>query len=253
MDTATGPIVTTTLLSALLHGAVVAGLLAVNSQVSPELAVGQGLEIELISSVTVAEQNETELPDLLRRGQLHELTQQEIRQQIVDDTGAQIVTALNSKNRVVVIESMDKKFIEPLSEKYEPEKSNSEIFNSEKSEPEVKQQSISENDSNESVMQSTNASQQRHSILELLHSSISDKKSYPYLARRQRREGTTTVAFVLHPDGTIENAQLINSSRTIALDRAALSAVKDIEPFEVAQKYLEKAEEFRVDVVFNLL
>ena len=248
MDTATGPIVTTTLLSALLHGAVVAGLLAVNSQASPELAVGKGLDIELISSVTVAEQNETELPDLLRRGQLHELAQQDIRMQTVDDAGAQIVTALNSKNRVVVIESMDKKIIEPLSEKYEPEKTDSE-----KSEPEVKQQSISEKDSNASVTQSTNASQQRHSILELLHSSISDKKSYPYLARRQRREGTTTVAFVLHPDGTIENAQLINSSRTVALDRAALSAVKDIEPFEVAQKYLEKAEEFRVDVVFNLL
>ena len=101
--------------------------------------------------------------------------------------------------------------------------------------------------------QATNASRQQHAILELLHRSISDKKEYPYLARRQRREGVATVAFVLHPDGKIENARLVSSSRAMVLDRAALSAVKHIEPFIVARDYLEQSEEFQVDIEFELL
>ena len=67
------------------------------------------------------------------------------------------------------------------------------------------------------------------------------------------REGVATVGFVLHPDGTIKNARLVSSSSTGMLDRAALSAVKRIEPFRAAQDYLDQAEEFKIDVVFNLL
>ncbi len=63
----------------------------------------------------------------------------------------------------------------------------------------------------------------------------------------------TTVAFVLHPSGMIEDMHLINSSQTTALDRAALSAVKGIAPFIPAQYYLKQAETFKVDVVFKLL
>jgi len=102
-------------------------------------------------------------------------------------------------------------------------------------------------------LQSTNASQQQHSILELLHSSISNNKEYPYLARRQRREGVATVSFVLHPDGTIEDAHLVASSHAVVLDRAALSAVKKIEPFIAAQDYLGQPEKFQIDIEFDLL
>ena len=90
-------------------------------------------------------------------------------------------------------------------------------------------------------------------LIELLHARISDNKQYPYFAKRQRREGVATVSFVLHPNGDIENARLVNSSRTELLDRAALSAVEKIEPFEAAQDYLETAETFNIDVVFELL
>jgi len=90
-------------------------------------------------------------------------------------------------------------------------------------------------------------------FIKLLHSRISDKKQYPYFAKRQRREGVATVSFVLHPNGDIENTRLVNSSRTELLDRAALTAVKKIEPFEAAQDYLETAETFNIDVVFELL
>ena len=90
-------------------------------------------------------------------------------------------------------------------------------------------------------------------LLKLLHSRISDKKQYPYFAKRQRREGVATVSFVLHPNGDIEDARLVNSSHTELLDRAALSAVEKIEPFEAARDYLETAETFKIDVVFELL
>ncbi|MCK5396050.1 MAG: energy transducer TonB [Gammaproteobacteria bacterium] len=241
MGTVTAPIAATTSLSILLHGAVVAALLTVYGQTDPNEAVGQGLEIELISSITASDQHETDIS----RKQLLDLSQQEVTQEKVSDVSslkkhkksnsAQVVTALYSENRVAIKESVDKEFSEL------------------KSEIARKRQNIFESDSVASAIQSTNASQQHHSILELLHSSISDNKEYPYLARRQRREGMATVAFVLHPDGTIENTRLINSSQTVALDRAALSAVKGIEPFIVAQDYLEQSKEFHVDVVFDLL
>lgn len=90
-------------------------------------------------------------------------------------------------------------------------------------------------------------------LIKLLHSRISDKKQYPYFAKRQRREGVATVSFVLHPNGDIEDTRLVNSSRSDMLDRAAITAVEKIEPFEAAQEYLETAETFNIDVVFELL
>ncbi len=100
---------------------------------------------------------------------------------------------------------------------------------------------------------STNTAQHDNSIIELLHSKISDHKRYPYLARRQRREGVATIEFVLYPDGTVINPRLLHSSRTPSLDRAALDAVKGIEPFEPAKHYIDQPEAYQVDVVFDVL
>jgi TonB family protein len=103
------------------------------------------------------------------------------------------------------------------------------------------------------VTASTQVSVHDSTIVELLHTSISQHKQYPYLAIRQRRGGVARVAFVLHPDGAIDDARLVQSSRTRILDQAALDAVRRIEPFKVAQEYLEKPEVFQVDVVFNVM
>ena len=73
------------------------------------------------------------------------------------------------------------------------------------------------------------------------------------MARRQRREGVATIEFVLHPDGSVNNPRLVSSSRTRALDRAALDAVKGIEPFIMARDFIDQPEAYRVDVVFNVL
>ena len=58
---------------------------------------------------------------------------------------------------------------------------------------------------------------------------------------------------MLHPDGKIENAHLVSSSRAKVLDRAALTAVRHIEPFTAAREYLERSEAFQVDIAFELL
>lgn len=74
---------------------------------------------------------------------------------------------------------------------------------------------------------------------------------YEHVARLD--EGIATVAFVLHPDGSIEDARLVVSSHARLLDRAALAAVEQVEPFEAAKDYLKTAETFQVDIAFDLL
>ena len=247
MDTTAKPIVATTSLSFLLHGLAFAGLLLIYDQVIiKDEGVGRGVEIELISSVLVSDQQEVDVP---RRSEikpeakpgtsseaLMHATQKKFAENILTSpVSTQTVSVIGSVAEPVDIAAVDQSSVEHQ-------------YNIQQN-----QLSAYESESLASVAQATNASQQKHAILELLHRRISDNKEYPYLARRQRREGVATVAFVLHPDGKIENAHLVTSSRAAVLDRAALSAVKHIEPFTLAQKYLEHAEEFQVDIKFDLL
>ena len=247
MSTITRPFVATTSLSFLLHGVAFAGLLLVFDQITtPDEGVGRGVEIELISSVLVSDQQEA---DVLRRPETKPEAKLGISSKALTHTiqrklAENILTSPVSTKTVSVIDSV----AEPVDVAAVDRNSVEQQYNIQQ-----KQLSAYESESLASVSQATNASQQKHAILELLHRRISDNKEYPYLARRQRREGVATVAFVLHPDGTVENAHLVTSSRAASLDRAAISAVKHIEPFTIAQKYLEHAEEFQVDIKFDLL
>ena len=254
MDTTAKPIVATTSLSFLLHGVVFAGVLLVYNQASTlDEGVGSGVEIQLISSVLVAEQLETDVPR---------------KQKVVVDTAAEsmihapqkkfaenILTSLSSTQAVAYAESGEEAFSDGIEDMQQKDVKQEDVQQEDVQQHNIEQVQLSVQDTASVVFvaQSTNASQQQHAILELLHRRISDNKVYPYLARRQRREGVATVSFVLHPDGKIENTHLVTSSRAAALDRAALSAVKHIEPFVVAQEYLEHAEEFQVDIEFDLL
>jgi len=234
MDTTAKPIATTTTLSIMLHGVVFAALLVVTEQVKP-LAEGQGnsVEVQLVSAIMVSNQLETDVP------RKQEPVQKTLPENLVD-------APLNRRTQNIVA-SLASEQVTPLAEPDDtqnPEQSNTIM---------QKPVLVDEGESSAQLLQSTNASSQQHSILELLHARISNNKEYPYIARRQRREGVATIAFVLHPDGKIENAHLLSSSRTQALDRAALSAVKQIEPFTVAQDYLKQSEKFQVDVAFSLL
>ncbi len=239
MNTSAKPIVATTSLSFLLHGVVFAGLLLVYDQaITLDEGVGSGVEIELISSVLISDQQEAEVP---RKQEAKPDTLSETMIHAAQKKFAEnILTSPVSRQTVLITASVDTDVVEKNSAEQQYD-----------IQPE--QLSVYESESTSHTAQSTNASQRQHAILELLHRHISDNKEYPYLARRQRREGIATIAFVLHPDGKIENTHLVTSSRAAALDRAALSAVKKIEPFTVAQDYLEHAEEFQGDIEFDLL
>jgi TonB family protein len=247
MSPVTAPIAATTSLSILLHGAVFAALLLVYEQAT---TTGRGIEIQLISSSTVSDQQETNIPREKTRVEKTLLqTKQEtmlkdvrahVQKKVPQSPGSQrLLTSLNSTAMVSVSDSAD---------------NNVPVERHDVVREVLQKQLVTDKTKNVAqIAQSTNAVEQQHSILELLHARISNNKEYPYIARRQRREGVATVGFVLHPDGSVENAHLVSSSSAAALDRAALSAVKRIEPFKPAQDYIDKAEEFNIDIVFNLL
>ncbi len=247
METTAKPIVATTSLSFLLHGVVFAGLLLAFDQVTaPDGGVGRGVEIELISSVLVSDQQEADVP---RRPEIKSKVKPDSSSETLTHAAEKkfaenILTFPVSRKTASVMDSVT----EPVTTDVVDQSSAEQNYNIQQ-----KQLSADESESAAHTAQSTNASQQQHAILELLHRRISDNKEYPYLARRQRREGVARVAFVLHPDGKIENTHLVTSSRAAVLDRAALTAVKQIEPFTLAQEYLDHAEEFQVDIKFDLL
>ncbi len=251
METTAKPIVATTSLSFLLHGVAFAGLLLVFDQVTaPDEGVGRGVEIELISSVLVSDQQEADVP---RRSEIKseakpDNSSESMTHAAQKKSAENILTSPVSTQTVSVIASVIDSVTKPVDTAVIDQSSVEKQYVIKQ-----KQLSTEESESTAHAVQSTNASKQRHAILELLHRRISDNKEYPYLARRQRREGVATVAFVLHPNGKIENTHLVTSSRAAALDRAALSAVKHIEPFTLAQEYLEHAEKFQVDIEFDLL
>lgn len=102
-----------------------------------------------------------------------------------------------------------------------------------------------------SVAASNNA--QSDALLEMLHTAIDQHKRYPYLAKRQRREGTVRVGFAIDIDGRINQLSVVDSSRSLMLDEAALAAVTKIQPFTPAQRMLDRRQEFQVDIVFSML
>ena len=236
MDTATRPILTTTSLSLLLHAVAVAGALLLYEQVATvDEGVGRGVEVQLISSLLVSDQLQEDVPQAqeVKPSASPDHSPPAVEKTVAED----VLTSLESSPLVSAdkVEKSDVDFADQLTD--------------------GRQEPLSEHQDKAAaqVAQSTNASQQQHTILELLHRRISDNKEYPYLARRQRREGVATVAFVLHPDGRIEDARLVATSSARSLDRAALSAVEQIEPFLVAKEYLKHSETFQVDIEFDLL
>jgi TonB family protein len=241
MNTITAPIATTTSLSVLLHAAVIAVILVVFEQ---NTTTGRGVDVLLVSSTRVSNQHQTEL------------ARNDNRAEKTDMQPLENTLAGELRDNPVPRAAQRDSLISPDSNKL----ISSTAFNNEHAQ-QIKNVGYVEQKklmtyavrSTAQLARSTNARQQQHSLLELLHNTISNNKEYPYLARRQRREGIATVGFELHPDGSIKNTHLVASSNTGVLDRAALSAVKRIEPFAPARDYLEQAKEFSIDVVFKLL
>lgn len=94
--------------------------------------------------------------------------------------------------------------------------------------------------------------EEKQMLLSLLHREINDRKQYPYLAQRQKRQGRVSLNFMLHPDGRISDIAIIESSRFGVLDHAAQSAIEKVSPFRLASRYLQQTELFNVDIEFRL-
>lgn len=239
MQSITKTIVVTTALSTLVHGVVFAAVLFVHQQpVALAEGVTKSVEIQLISASLNSDELQTDMPNKLQTVQTdfpEKLSSEKSGSLLLNKSSQSVVSSLPAEQVNTVIEQ-DSDIVTVLQ-------------NVSTQEYVV----LSEVENSAQLLPSDSISLQPDLILELLHSRISSNKEYPYIAKRQRREGVATIAFVLHPDGKIENAHLINSSRTLALDRAALSAVKQIEPFNAAQNYLRQSKRFQVDVAFSLL
>ena len=221
MNPAIRPISVSTAFSLLLHTAMAVAILQTRDVMQ---ATGNGLEIDLVSSITISNQAETERAS--------------IKEASVSEQNSPIEQP-QKQNRHALTGIIDANEKPVMKETAKVPGSDSDTL---------------ENDSGEqAVSRSTNATMHNSSIIELLHTKISEHKQYPYMARRQRREGIARIEFVLHPDGSIDDAHLVNSSRTRSLDKAAMKAVKSIEPFRLAKDYLDQPEAFQVDVVFNVL
>lgn len=223
MNPAIRPISVSTAFSLLLHASLAIAVLQTHDVMQ---ATGKGIEIELVSSVTISTQNETETEQAAR--QATSLSEQNVPTEQPQTNNSHALTGSIGANEKPVVQELARV-------------------------PTSDSDSFDNDAGTKAVSRSTNSALHNHSIIELLHTKISEHKQYPYMAKRQRREGIARIEFVLHPDGSIDDARLVHSSRTRSLDKAAMKAVKSIEPFISAKEYLHQPEAFQVDVVFNVL
>lgn len=94
--------------------------------------------------------------------------------------------------------------------------------------------------------------QSQDALLILLHNAILVMQHYPASALSMKRHGTVQVGFVLQPDGTAHDIELLQSSGTSSLDQAALQAIGQASPFVGVSAYLAQDKHFSLDVVFTL-
>lgn len=89
-------------------------------------------------------------------------------------------------------------------------------------------------------------------LVALLHEAIQREQHYPASALEMEREGRVMLKFTLLPNGEIRQLSILKSSGTASLDDAALAAIHAALPFKGIDKYLRSAEEYQIDVVFEL-
>lgn len=89
-------------------------------------------------------------------------------------------------------------------------------------------------------------------LRKFVYEAINRQKHYPYMARRQNREGRVKLNFVMHPNGTVTDIAIVESSRFHLLDKAAMQAVEAISPFHLAAEYLTMQQHYDVGIDFRL-
>lgn len=84
---------------------------------------------------------------------------------------------------------------------------------------------------------------------------INKMRNYPEDARRRKRTGTAVIAFSVNAHGEILSSQLVTSSGTLSLDRAALTALESARPLPPPPKEIVKngIQKVTLPVEFGLL
>lgn len=94
--------------------------------------------------------------------------------------------------------------------------------------------------------------QENHDVLlKILHTAIAAKQNYPESAQLLNQGGRVKISFMLLPSGHINNIRVSKSSGFNDLDTAAIEAVQAISPIVEAAHYLQQADHFMVEVVFE--
>jgi protein TonB len=94
--------------------------------------------------------------------------------------------------------------------------------------------------------------QRADELRKFVYEAINRQKHYPYMARRQHREGLVKLNFVMHPNGKVTDIAIVESSRFHRLDKAAMRAVESISPFHLAAEYLTMQQHYDVGIDFRL-
>lgn len=94
--------------------------------------------------------------------------------------------------------------------------------------------------------------QRADELRKFVYEAINRQKNYPYMARRQHREGLVKLNFVMHPNGNVTNIAIVESSRFDMLDKAAMQAIESISPFHLAAEYLTMQQHYDVGIDFRL-
>ena len=174
MDTATKPIITTTTLSLLVHSMVaVTMLLAYEQTRTQDEGVGRGVEIQLVSSVLVSDQPVADLqvPDMPESTQaVAEVSSESSMHSAEKSFAEKVLTSLNNA-RVIAATEPEKNARIDINK--------TEQLDEEDTLQQAVQPQLVIEERVASITQATNASQQQHAIIELLHQRISDNKEYP--------------------------------------------------------------------------
>lgn len=88
-------------------------------------------------------------------------------------------------------------------------------------------------------------------LIILLGKALAAHLVYPKIAIDFRVHGKAYIGFVLHPDGTLTNVQLVQSSQAGVLDEEAVAAVKAMSPVKNVNTYVDKPRPLVVGIIFD--
>lgn len=88
-------------------------------------------------------------------------------------------------------------------------------------------------------------------LIKLLAKDLSAHLIYPKIAADFKVHGTTYVGFTLHPDGSLTDIRLMQTSKASVLDQASLAAVNAMSPGMEVGKYLKEPKFLVVGIIFG--